>query len=67
LIWVPATVEVTFKTREHSAGTDVVFAGTEPPLMENVFVPGTAVTVPPQELLTTAGFTILIFGGMTSV
>jgi len=33
-------------------------AGTVPPLNDNVVVPGVAVTLPPQELVTFAGFAI---------
>ena len=58
LIRLPRVVEVTSIPTVHSPGVLPTCAGTVPPLKDNVVVPGMAVTLPPQELDTFAGFAI---------
>lgn len=56
LIRLPRVVEVTSIVTVQSPGTALTCAGTVPPLRDSVVVPGTAVTLPPHELVTFAGF-----------
>jgi hypothetical protein len=56
LIKFPRVFEVTLIPTVHSPGVAPTCAGTEPPLIDKVVVPGTAVTVPPQVLDMLAGF-----------
>ena len=60
LIRFPGVVEVTSTDTVHDPGTIPTWAGTVPPLNDNVVPPDTVVTEPPQvfELLT--GFAIRI-------
>jgi len=58
LIRFPRVVEVTSIPTVHSPGVAPTCAGTVPPLSDKVVVPGTAVTLPPQELDMFAGFAI---------
>jgi hypothetical protein len=58
LIKLPMVVEVTSIATVHSPGVMPTWAGTVPPLSDKVVVPGTAVTLPPQELEMFAGFAI---------
>lgn len=58
LIWLPKVVEVTLIPTVQSPGVIPTCAGTVPPLKDNVVVPGTAVTLPPQEFEMFAGFAI---------
>lgn len=56
LIRLPTVVEVTSIPTVQSPGVLPACAGTVPPLNDNVVVPGRAVTLPPQEFVTFAGF-----------
>ena len=58
LIRVPVANAVTSIPTVHSPGILPTCAGTVPPLNDNVVVPGVEVTLPPQELVTFAGFAI---------
>jgi len=58
LIKFPRVVEVTSIPTVHSPGIAPTCAGTVPPARDNVVVPGTAVTVPPQVLDIFAGLAI---------
>ena len=58
LIRLPTVVEVTVIVTVHEPGVDPVWAGTVPPLNDNVVDPETAVTEPPQVLIRPTGFAI---------
>lgn len=58
----PTTVAVTLMDTVQDPGVDPLCAGTVPPLSTKVVVPGTAVTVPPQVLMTPAGSSITMPG-----
>ena len=58
LIKFPAVVEVTMIETVHDPGTIPTWAGTVPPLNENLVEPATAVTEPPQELVNPIGLAI---------
>jgi len=58
LIRFPAVVEVTMMETVHDPGTIPTWAGTVPPLKENLVEPATAVTEPPQELVNPIGLAI---------
>jgi hypothetical protein len=55
LIRFPAVVEVTLRETVHDPGAISTWAGTVPPLNENLVEPAVAVTEPPQELVNPIG------------
>lgn len=55
LIRFPARIEVTWMETVHDPGAMPTWAGTVPPLNENLVEPAAAVTEPPQELVNPIG------------
>src|SRR5215212_1293017 len=64
LIRLPTAVEVTVIVTVQEPGVDPVWAGTVPPLNDNVVDPATAVTEPPQVFMRPTGFAITRPGWM---